>query len=152
MRAMDCRRFDDDLHAFGLAVHLLRRVEPFSGYQFGRFANVLMGQIRRKHYVFAMSAGAPVGYVGWAMCSEENARAWIARESVPTFEECLRGDCWVGITYYAANARACWALARHCRARYPGAKAFGIREYRAGHRTLALTNMTQGEPAAQTAA
>ena len=48
---------------------------------------------------------------------------------VPTFRECEEGNCWVGITYFAASTEACRFLARSCRELYPGYKVYGIRDY-----------------------
>lgn len=126
---MHCRQLDDSALALGQAVDLLRRVQPFAAYTFGKLANVLMGEIRRRHYVFTFDDETPVGYAGWALCDEAIARAWIEQQYVPTFAECSTGDSWVGITFFAATKEACLFQARWCRAQYPGLKVFGIRDY-----------------------
>ncbi len=137
---IQCRQFENGLYAFGMAVNLLRRTQPFSSYEFGKFANVLMGQVRRKHYALAISAGYPVGYVGWALCQEHVARAWVESRHVPSFAECTKGDCWVGITFHAESTPVCWALSRFCRIMYPGYKIFGIRDYGVRQRSTNLSN------------
>ena len=137
---MHCRQFDDPIIAFGQAVNLLRRVTPFASYSFGRFTNVLKGQIEREHYVFTMEEDRPIGYVGWALCAEDIARGWIEGRLVPSFAQCSTGDCWVGITLYASTTEVCFFQARWCRKRYPGLKVFGIRDYGSRRRSLQLVN------------
>jgi hypothetical protein len=127
--ALSCRQFDDPVVAIGQAVDLLRRVQPFASYTFGRLSSVLSGEIKRQHYVFTFDGETPVGYAGWALCDEPIARAWIEERHVPSFAECSNGDSWVGITFYAASKEICLFQARWCRARYPGLKVFGIRDY-----------------------
>lgn len=146
---MYCRQFSQPLEAFGLAVNLLRRVEPFSAYAFGRFSNVLMGQIQRGHYVFTFAEERPVGYAGWALCDESVARAWIEQRAVPSFADCSRGDCAVVITFYAESREACFFQARWCRARYPNAKVFAIRDYGEKQRPAIVGNRGDVEGPAQ---
>jgi hemolysin-activating ACP:hemolysin acyltransferase len=140
---MHCRQLEDHVVALGQAVNVLRRVQPFASYTFGRLANVLMGEIRRRHYVFTFDAETPVGYVGWTLCDEAIARAWIEERYVPTFAECSAGDSWVGITFYAATKEACLFQARWCRAQYPGLKVFGIRDYGRRSRQSKTKNTTR---------
>jgi hemolysin-activating ACP:hemolysin acyltransferase len=127
--ALICNQIADPALALGRAVDLLRRVEPFACYTFGKLSNVLMGEIKRQHYVFTFDGTRPVGYAGWALCDEVIARAWIDERYVPTFAECSNGDSWVGVTFFAASREACLFQARWCRAQYPGYKVFGIRDY-----------------------
>ena len=122
------RQYPDPVYAFGKAVNLLRRVAPFSAYGFGKLSGVLMGQIRCGHYVFTVAEENAVGYVGWAMCDAQIAQAWIDGKYVPSFDECVDGDSWVGIIYYAASRAVCFFQARYCRNVYPNKKAFGIRD------------------------
>ena len=137
---MDCRQFKDPVYALGQAVNLLRHTKPFTSYHFGRLSNVLMGQIRRKHYVFTFDGDRPVGYAGWALCEEPVARAWIENRHVPSFAECDAGDCVVGITFYAETTKVCLFQARWCRNLYPNAKVFGIRDYGSRERSTQLRN------------
>ena len=138
--SLHCARLPDPVAALGTATNLLRRVRPFANYPFGRFANVLMGQILREHYVFTLAGDRPVGYVGWAMCSEETARHWVDGRHVPNFEECRSGPCWVGFTFFASTPEACWAQARWCRQQYPNTKVFAIRDYGRSQRPTTLTS------------
>ncbi len=137
---MRCCQFSDPTYALGRAVDLLRRAQPFASYDFGKFSNVLMGQIKRGHYVFTLADDRAVGYVGWALCDEDTARAWIMGRKVPGFSQCLRGDCWVGITFFADSAKVCRFQARWCRDKYPGLKVFGIRDYGSRRRPTHLVN------------
>lgn len=127
--------------ALGQAVDLLRRVQPFASYSFGRLSSVLSGEIKRQHYVFTFDGRRPVGYAGWALCDEPIARAWIEERYVPSFAECSGGDSWVGITFYAASKEICLFQARWCRARYPGLKVFGIRDYGRRSRRTEVKNV-----------
>lgn len=147
---LHCRQVDDPVLALGQAVNLLRRVQPFASYTFGRLANVLMGEIRRRHHVFTFDGKTPVGYAGWALCDEAIARAWIEERYVPTFAECSAGDSWVGITFYAASKEVCLLQARWCRAQYPGLKVFGIRDYGRRSRQSKVTNAAQADGAVVT--
>ena len=130
-------QFADSAEALGRAVNLLQRVEPFASYHFGRFSNVLQGQIRRRHYVFAIAEGRAAGYAGWALCDEEVARAWLERQRIPTMEECRDGACLLGLTFYAVDQATCRRLTRYCRTLYPGKSIFGIRD-RGGRQRMAI--------------
>lgn len=141
---MQICQLPDEPTALGQAVNLLRRHRPFSHYPFGRFSNVLTGQIRRRHYLFAFDEATPVGYVGWALCREEVARAWIENRRVPSFADCRDGDCWVGITFYAERRAVCFTLIRHLKNQYPGYQVYGIRDY--GSRQRSIRFSAHGEP------
>lgn len=141
---MDCRQLKDPVYALGHAVNLLRHRKPFASYHFGRLSSVLMGQIRRGHYLFTFDGERPVGYAGWALCEEQVARAWIERRHVPSFAECDGGDCVVGITFYAETTEVCRFQARWCRGLYPGAKVYGLRDYGGRERQMRIRNLAWG--------
>jgi hemolysin-activating ACP:hemolysin acyltransferase len=143
-----CGQYKDPIYALGRVVELLRHHSPFAGYGFGKLTNVLMGQIRRGHFVFTEDDRTAVGYAGWALCDEEAALAWVRQERVPTFEECINGDCWVGITFYAATPQVCFAQARWLRKKYPGMKGYGLRDYGRRERPVAIRNATVADDAA----
>ena len=126
---MNCRRIADDMLAFGHAANLLRRAQPFASYPFGNFAGVLMGQIRRKHYVFTVADKRVVGYAGWAMCREDVARDWVDRNIMPDFDACNRGDCLVVATFYGESRDVTFMQARHVRESHPNVKVYGRRDY-----------------------
>ncbi len=127
-----CRRFKNPVFAFGAAIDLLRSHKPFSEAPLGVYASNLRGQIAREHYVFAVKDGSIIGYVGWALCDERVAKAWTEQRYAPKYKECLSGDCWVGLTYYAKDRHATFALMGHIKRRYPGYKIYGLRRYQDG--------------------
>jgi hypothetical protein len=124
-----CRRFKNPLFAYGAVIDLLRTHKPFSDAPLGTYASNLRGQIAREHYVFAVRNGTIIGYVGWALCSEAVAKAWTERRHAPKYSECINGDCWVGLTYYAQSRHATFAMMGHIKRRYPGFKIYGLRRY-----------------------
>lgn len=144
---LQCRQFDDPELALGRAVNILRGVEPFRSYDFGKLSNVLMGQVTRGHYLFTLDEKKLVGYMGWALCQEEIAKAWIERRYIPTFKECNEGDCWVGITIFAATTQVLRFQARACREIYPNFTAYGIRDYGNRRRSTSTVNRTFGTAA-----
>jgi hemolysin-activating ACP:hemolysin acyltransferase len=145
---MKCCQFRDPFMALGVAMYFLRRVQPYASFPFGRFSNVLAGQIRRGHYVFTIADGVPVGYAGWALCDENTARAWVEGRAVPKASECLDGDCALLITYCATNREACIRQARHCRNLLSGKKIFGIRDFGTHQRSVELFNRASALPSA----
>lgn len=128
-QALEVRRHESDIHALGMAVNLLRFAEPFAGYAFGPFAGNLMGQIRRKHYLFTLSGKRVLGYAGWALCTPEVAEAWLAERYTPRFEECLDGPVFVGLTWFSATPEACFFQARTLRRLFPGQSGLWRRDY-----------------------
>jgi hemolysin-activating ACP:hemolysin acyltransferase len=144
---LTCCQYDDPIYALGRAVELLRHRAPFVDYKFGTLSNVLMGQIRRGHFVFTEQEQTAIGYAGWALCDEDIARAWIRRERVPTYAQCESGNSWVGITFYAATKQVCFAQARWIREKYPNMKGFGLRDYGKRRRASTVVNRTPSQPA-----
>ncbi len=144
--ALRAFQFIDPAEALGRAVNLLQAVQPFADYDFGTFVRVLMGQIRRHHCIFTLAGDRPVGYVGWALCTEQTARRWLDGGKAPTFAECSGGDCWLGLTWYAVNAQVSRAQTNVMRAIYPSQKLFGIRDY-GSHRRSAMVLNRLAEPA-----
>ena len=128
-----CRRFKHPIFAFGATIDLLRSHKPFRDAPFGTYSSIVRGQIARDHYVFAISGNKIVGYVGWAICEEPIAKAWTERRHAPKYNECLSGDCWVGLTYFAQSRKATFAMMGHIKRRYPGFKIYGLRRYQDGH-------------------
>ncbi len=144
-----CRRFKNPLLAYGAVIDLLRTHKPFSDAPLGTYASNLRGQIAREHYVFAVRNRTIIGYVGWALCSEAVAKAWTERRHAPKYAECINGDCWVGLTYYAQSRHATFAMMGHIKRRYPGFKIYGLRRYQDGRERFLHTGP---RPKGQTAA
>jgi hemolysin-activating ACP:hemolysin acyltransferase len=87
-------RPDKPAVALGLAVSHLMTKPVFASLRFGEWSRILVGQINRGHYVFAVDrAGQVRGFVGWALTTQDRAEAWVEGRRALAFEECLRGDC-----------------------------------------------------------
>ena len=123
------RRFKSPREALGHAVALLRDVEPFASYKFGRFTASLAGQIRRGHYLFTFEDGRLVGYIGWARCSEKIAEAWVAGETSPAYKDCLEGPCMVAMTFHAKSRAVTVYQSRQARKVNANCKVYIPREY-----------------------
>lgn len=90
--------------ALGLAVSYLMVKPAFANLQFGDWSRILVGQINRKHYCFAVDgAGQVQGFMGWALASEEHAKAWAEGRRALSFEDSVGGDCVV-VNAFAANS------------------------------------------------
>jgi hypothetical protein len=127
-----CRGFPRPLFALGAAIELLHSHQPFAAYPVIAFARTLRGQIARGHYLFAIRGGTLLGYVGWAICKEEIARAWVERRYVPTPAECSEGNTIFPQTYFSRENTATFALYGALRERYDGYNVYGLRQYRDG--------------------
>lgn len=126
------RRLRNQVLALGLAVELLRSRPPFTRFRFGKFASVIKGQIRRGHYLFTFRGNQPVGYMGWAECSENIARAWMEEGYNPTYKECTSGDTCVLITFVSPTKSVTFHQIRQSRLLYPDRPIYFMREYKDG--------------------
>jgi hemolysin-activating ACP:hemolysin acyltransferase len=64
--------------ALGLAVNHLMTKSAFANLRFGDWSRILVGQINRKHYCFAVDGNNQIqGFIGWAVTSKEKAEAWV---------------------------------------------------------------------------
>ena len=80
--------------ALGLAVNQLMTKPAFAKLRFGDWSRILVGQINRKHYYFAVDDNNQIqGFMGWAVTSEEKAEAWLEGRGELSFEDSLEGDC-----------------------------------------------------------
>jgi len=131
-RKLQSRRLRHPLIALGLAVELLRGKPPFSRFRFGKFASVVKGQIRRGHYLFTFRGNQPVGYMGWAVCEEHIARAWMEEGYNPTYKECMTGNTCVLITFVSPNREVTFHQIRQSRLLYPDHQIYFMREYKDG--------------------
>lgn len=64
--------------ALGMAVNYLMADPVFSRLPFGQWSRVLVGQINRGHYLFALDGDRVVGFAGWALATKARAEAWLA--------------------------------------------------------------------------
>jgi hemolysin-activating ACP:hemolysin acyltransferase len=92
--------------ALGLAVSHLMTKPAFAALRFGEWSRILVGQINRKHYYFAVDRKNQVqGFMGWAATSKENAEAWVEGRRNFTFEESFDGDCLVFNAWAASSPK-----------------------------------------------
>jgi hemolysin-activating ACP:hemolysin acyltransferase len=90
--------------ALGLAVNHLMGRPAFANLRFGDWSRVLVGQINRRHYYFAIDETNQVqGFVGWALTTRDKAESWVAGRSALTYEDSQDGDCLI-INAWAASS------------------------------------------------
>ena len=72
--------------ALGLAANHLMTKPAFANLRFGDWSRVLVGQINRKHYCFAVDSTNQIqGFIGWALTSKEMPRpGWKAAVRCPS--------------------------------------------------------------------
>lgn len=81
--------------ALGRAVSYLMTKPSFASLKFGHWSRTLTGQINRKHYFLVTDGKNIVGFAGWALVSEENAKLWLeGRGDIPS-SDCNNGECMV---------------------------------------------------------
>lgn len=89
-------RPNQPLMALGLAVNYLMSKPAFANLKFGDWTRILIGQINRSHYYFAVDSSNKVkGFIGWALASKENADAWVDGRQTLSFENSKEGDCLI---------------------------------------------------------
>ena len=99
-------RPDSPAAALGLAVSHLMTKPVFANLRFGEWSRVLVGQVNRGHYCFAVDAGGQVqGFAGWALTTPDKAEGWVTGTRPLAYDECLRGDCLV-FNAWSANSNA----------------------------------------------
>lgn len=92
--------------ALGLAVSHLMVKPAFANLKFGDWSRILVGQINRGHYRFAIDTDNRVqGFMGWALASREHAEAWVEGRRGLSFEDSQQGDCMV-FNAWSANSNA----------------------------------------------
>ena len=92
--------------ALGLAVSHLMVKPAFANLRFGDWSRILVGQINRRHFCFAVDADNQIqGFMGWAFASKENAEDWVEGRRPLSFEDSRDGDCMV-INAWSANSNA----------------------------------------------
>ncbi len=122
-------RHSNKYYALGLACEVLRGQLPFSDYKFGQFSSTLLGQLKREHYLFTRQDKKLLGYAGWGLTNTEIAEKMLSENYTPTYDECLSGSCWLGLTFYAINKEVCDFQARQIRLLYPNRHFYFRREY-----------------------
>lgn len=82
--------------ALGLAVDHLMSKPAFATLPFGDWAQILVGQINRRHCCFVLDGDSQtVGFAGWALTERDKAEEWIAGRSPLLSSESHSGDCVV---------------------------------------------------------
>ena len=90
--------------ALGLAVSHLMVKPAFANLKFGDWSRILVGQINRGHYCFAIDGENQVqGFMGWAFADKDKAEDWVEGRRPLTFEDSRSGDCMV-INAWSANS------------------------------------------------
>jgi len=97
--------------ALGLAVSHLMVKPAFANLKFGDWSRILVGQINRGHYCFAVDGDNQVqGFMGWAFADKDKAEAWVDGRRPLSFEDSRNGDCMV-INAWSANSTRVFATA-----------------------------------------
>jgi hemolysin-activating ACP:hemolysin acyltransferase len=92
--------------ALGLAVSHLMTKPAFANLRFGDWSRILVGQINRGHYYFAIDGNNQIqGFVGWALTTKEKAEAWVEGRRPLTYEDSKEGDCLVFNAWSANTTR-----------------------------------------------
>jgi len=90
--------------ALGLAVSHLMTKPAFANLKFGEWSRILVGQINRGHYCFALDADNQVqGFMGWALATRDHAEGWVEGHRPLTFADSQGGDCMI-INAWSANS------------------------------------------------
>ena len=91
--------------ALGLAVSYLMTKPALARLNFGDWSRILVGQINRGHFCFAVAAKQIQGFMGWALASETHAEAWLSGERGLAYADSCTGDCML-INAWAADSTA----------------------------------------------
>ena len=90
--------------ALGLAVSHLMTKPAFANLKFGEWSRILVGQINRRHYAFAVDpARSVVGFAGWALTTRDKAEGWVEGRRPLNYEDSLAGECLVFNCWAADN-------------------------------------------------
>jgi hemolysin-activating ACP:hemolysin acyltransferase len=92
--------------ALGLAVSHLMTKPAFANLKFGEWSRILVGQINRRHYAFAVDPARRVlGFAGWALTTRDKAEGWVEGKRPLSYEDSLAGECLVFNCWSADNFR-----------------------------------------------
>lgn len=94
----------DAVKALGWAVSYLMTKPAFAALPFGHWSRTLVGQINRRHYLFATRGGDIVGFFGWGLTSQDKAEAWLNGDYDLSNKDCLDGDCIVINAWEASDS------------------------------------------------
>ena len=123
-------RPQDPAAALGIAVSYLAAKPAFANRQFGEWSRVLIGQINRRHYFFAIGPNRGIqGFMGWAFTSQENAEAWVNGRKALSYQESLQGDCVIFNAWAAETPAAHRFLVDAARKVIIGKEAFYFKRF-----------------------
>ena len=78
----------------------------FAALRFGEWSRILVGQINRKHFTFAIDASNRIqGFMGWAVTSRDKAEAWLEGRRALSFADSLDGDCVIFNAWAASTPK-----------------------------------------------
>ena len=97
-------RIKDSCRALGMAVSYLMTEASFARLPFGHWARVLVGQINREHYIFAVRGNQIVGFAGWLLTDEAGAERWLAGKDELKNGRLSGGDCLLINAWKSASA------------------------------------------------
>ena len=78
--------------ALGMAVSYLMTDPVFARLPFGQWSRVLVGQVNRGHFLFAIEGTKVVGFVGWALTTKDKAEAWLTGNRDLEFADSRAGE------------------------------------------------------------
>lgn len=88
-------RFDRPETALSLAVTMTLAIPVFARQRFGNWARVLVGQINRGDYVFALDGQDPVGFCGWTPALKVDAEKWLKQDIEIAAMSPGQADCMI---------------------------------------------------------
>lgn len=131
--ALRAVRPKDNRQALGMAVSYLMTDPVFARLPFGQWSRVLVGQINRGHYLFAIEGEKVVGFVGWALTTKDKAEAWLTENRDVGFADSMAGDVVLINAWKASGDAANRFLVEAVRGVIRGKQAvYGKRFYRDG--------------------
>jgi hemolysin-activating ACP:hemolysin acyltransferase len=93
--------------ALGLAVSHLMGKPAFAKLRFGDWSRILVGQINRGHYYFAIDQNNHTkAFLGWALTTSEKAEAWVTGRAGLSYEDSREGDCLIINAWSASSPEA----------------------------------------------
>jgi hemolysin-activating ACP:hemolysin acyltransferase len=99
-------RPESNVVALGLAVNHLMTKPAFANLKFGDWSRILVGQINRRHYYFAVDGKKQIqGFLGWALATRDNAEAWVEGRGGLSYEDSMDGDCVIFNAWAASSLR-----------------------------------------------
>jgi hypothetical protein len=123
-------RLKGSYEAFGVLIEFLSRIEPFSGYDLGNFANALLRQLREGNHVAAVERDRMVGYCGWLPTTQKIAEAWQKNQGgIGPLKAAETADAVILAVVAAKDRRVLSALIREARKLNPRGRVYFKREY-----------------------